>query len=184
MIHIGIIYRTIVSSSFILLISCSQFSPAPMTVTEPTTNVLGGSGIVKQVLDGDSFIIDFDGKTYNSRLACVDAMEYDSPLGTESTQYLRQTLPKDSPVKVNVVDVDKYKRLIVLAWKDGKLVNNEVVRTGSALIYHKYLGNCKEHQKTMLASEQEAKVKQVGYWGLPEQQQIKPWEWRRNKRNY
>lgn len=85
MINIGIIYRTIVSSGFVFLISCTQFSPDPVTLTELPTNTLGGSGIVKRVLDGDSVLIELNGKTYNSRLACVDAMEYDAPLGNKST---------------------------------------------------------------------------------------------------
>lgn len=182
MIHIGIIYRTIISSSFIFLISCTQFSPAPISVTELPTNTLGGSGIVKGVLDGDSVLIGFNGKTYNTRLACVDAMEYDAPLGNKSTEYLREALPKNSSIDVNVVDVDKYGRLIALVWKDSKLINNEVVRVGSALIYPKYLNNCEGHKQDMLNSQEEAKVRQVGYWGLPEQQQIEPWVWRKNNK--
>lgn len=184
MIHIGMIYRTIISGGLVFLISCTQFSPAPVPipVVEQPTNTLGGSGIVKAVPDGDSVLIEFNGKAYDSRLACVDAMEYNAPLGDKSAQYLRESLPKDSSVEVNVVDVDKYGRLVVLAWKDRKLINSEVVRSGNALIYPKYFGNCKGHEEVMLASEEEAKEKQVGYWSLPEQQQIEPWEWRKKNR--
>lgn len=182
MIQIGLVYRTLISSGIALLISCAQFSPAPISVTELPTNTLGGSGVVKGVLDGDSVLISFNDKTYNSRLACVDAMEYDAPLGNKSTQYLRRTLPKNTPIQVSVVDVDKYGRLVVLAWKDRELINSEVVRTGNALIYPKYFSNCEGFQQDMLASQEEAKVKQVGYWGLPTQQQIEPWEWRKRSK--
>ena len=179
---IGIIYRTIIFSSLTLLASCTQPNPSSITVTELPANTLGGSGIVKEVLNGDSVLVDFKGETYNTRLACIDAMEYDAPLGNKSTANLREILPKNSSVTINVVDVDKYGRLIVLAWKNTKLINSELVRNGDALIYHKYLSNCEEHRQTLLDSEQEAKTKKVGYWGLPEQQQIEPWVWRKNRK--
>lgn len=182
MLNIGIIYRAIVSSGIIFLISCTQFSPSPVSVTQLPTNILGGSGIVNRVLDGDSVLIDFDSKTYNTRLACVDAMESDAPLGSESTEYLKATLPKNTPVDINVVDIDKYGRLIVLAWKNSELINSKVVRAGSALIYRKFLKNCDGHQQSLIDSEKEAKLEKVGYWGLPEPQQIEPWVWRKNRK--
>ena len=83
---IGIIYRTIIFSSLTLLASCTQPNPSSITVTELPANTLGGSGIVKEVLNGDSVLVDFKGETYNTRLACIDAMEYDAPLGNNLQQ--------------------------------------------------------------------------------------------------
>jgi len=51
-----------------------------------------------------------------------------------------------------------------------------MVRTGNAWAYRKYLKD-----KSLLELEAIARAERRGLWGLPEAQQVPPWDWRRKK---
>ena len=108
--------RIFVSLSLAFISSCT-YPSQPTVVTQLEGSILGGTGTVVKVLDGDSFRTQIGGKIYNARLACIDAMEYNAPLGAESTKALKAILPENSIVLIEVVDVDRYERLIVKASK-------------------------------------------------------------------
>ncbi len=56
-------------------------------------------------------------------------------------------------------------------------VNAEMVRIGAAWVYRKYAKDQK-----LFALEKQARQNGAGLWGLPEAQQVPPWEWRKIRR--
>ena len=70
------------------------------------------TGTVVNVIDGDTTTINIQGKRTKIRLACIDAMESNAPMGKESTNLLKKLIPIGTKVRLNIVDTDRYKRLI------------------------------------------------------------------------
>ena len=56
-----------------------------------------------------------------------------------------------------------------------------MLEAGAAIIYPRYLNNCIKNREKLEAAQQKAQNEQVGFWGLPTNQQINPWDWRRKK---
>jgi len=77
-------------------------------------------------------------------------------------------------VTVQPVTTDRYGRTVAHILVDGMNVNREMVRTGDAWVYRKYL---KEY--SLLDLEAEARDAKRGLWRLPEFQRVPPWEWRK-----
>lgn len=167
-------------ASLLFCISCTTKAPEPtFIIKNKPENQLSGVGTVRRIIDGDSIDITFNGESLNVRLACIDAMEKDAPGGKESTSVLEALVPIKSKLEIKVVDIDLYGRLIVEAYLDKELINAKMVQNGAAVVYKKYLSNCKGHEDNLLSLENEAKINGLGFWGLPKPQQIKPWDWRK-----
>ncbi len=60
---------------------------------------------------------------------------------------------------------------------EGKWVNAELVKSGSAWVYRQYAKS-----PLLFEFEKDARINKRGLWGLPEAGRIPPWEWRRNKK--
>jgi endonuclease YncB( thermonuclease family) len=75
------------------------------------------------------------------------------------------------------VTTDRYGRTVAHILVSDLNVNREMVRTGNAWVYRKYL-----RDKSLLDVEADAKNANQGLWGLPEFQRVPPWEWRKQKR--
>lgn len=140
------------------------------------------TGKITKIIDGDTVIVDNQGQRLKVRLACIDAMESKAPMGKQSTKFLQKLIPVGTQVTLNVVDTDRYKRLIAEIYKGNNLVNLQLVQEGKVVVYQKYLNNCPNNSKKLLDAEAQAKAKKIGFWGLPVSEQIYPWDWRRGKR--
>ena len=134
---------------------------------------------VTKIIDGDSVKVRLLGEEKNIRLACIDAMEAKAPMGKESTATLKSLIPIGTTVTLNIVQVDKYNRLVAEIYKNEELINEKMLEAGAAIIYPRYLNNCKGNREKLEAAQQKAQNEKVGFWGLPRSQQIKPWDWRR-----
>ena len=139
------------------------------------------TGKVTKIIDGDSVKVRLLGEEKNIRLACIDAMEAKAPMGKESTATLQSLIPIGTTVTLNIVQVDRYSRLVAEIYKNEELINEKMLEAGAAIIYPRYLNNCKENRKKLEAAQQKAQNEKVGFWGLPTNQQINPWDWRRKK---
>ena len=139
------------------------------------------TGTVVNVIDGDTTTINIQGKRTKIRLACIDAMESNAPMGKESTNLLKKLIPIGTKVRLNIVDTDRYKRLIAEIFVEDNLVNALMVKEGKALIYKKYLKNCPNSIEELQNAEKQAKQREKSFWGLPINEQIYPWDWRKNK---
>lgn len=123
---------------------------------------------VKQVLDGDTIILD-NGETI--RLIGVDAPEIHHPeipvqrFGEEAKEFLRRlTEGFDYILEYEPGNLrDKYGRLLAYVFVEDRLVNAEMIRHGYAYAYTRFPY---QRQAEFLTLEQEARETQSGLWHL------------------
>lgn len=126
---------------------------------------------VERVTDGDTLTLRVGEVTYRARLNGIDAPERNQPYGREATAELQQLVVGRS-VLVEVPDVDRYGRLIVKLFVDGRSVNEELVRRGAAWQYVEF-----DRSAQLAAAEAAARAARAGLWAL--ENPVPPWEWRR-----
>ena len=130
---------------------------------------------VLSVHDGDTLRAECRGEKLKVRLSCIDAPEMGQrPWGTESRDYLRQLIPQDSSVRLEVHDKDKYGRYVAEVFRDGDNRNRRMVRAGQAAVYTDY---CALTHFGYYQDESAARQRKAGIWEKPGLQQ-RPWEWR------
>lgn len=132
--------------------------------------------LVVSVTDGDTVIVLTDDKEQvKIRLAEIDTPERKQPWYNKAKQAL-SVMVIQKAVLVNPVTKDRYGRTVAHLSIGQLQVNREMVSTGNAWVYRKYMKDA-----TLLDLESDAKAKKVGLWGLPESERIPPWEWRKKK---
>lgn len=121
---------------------------------------------VAKVMDGDTIRLEYQGsvpgvKRYKDgtvavRLRGVDARELSQPYGRESKSQLEgQALGKI--VRVQVMDIDRYGRIVGYVYVNGLNVNLEQIRNGYAWAYTEYLD--RPYASEFYEAEKEAEVK-------------------------
>jgi len=119
------------------------------------------SNLLARAVDGDSLI-------YNNkkiRLLGLDAPEYDQKCLDENDavyscgEMSKKYLAKISKGKINCkkITIDKYKREISTCYKNGKNINQEMVRSGWALAYRYF-------STEYIQDEEYAKEHKLGMW--------------------
>ncbi|MDA8954243.1 thermonuclease family protein, partial [Pseudomonadales bacterium] len=133
-------------------------------------------GKVTRVVDGDTIAFKVhDGPIEKVRLADIDTPERDQPWGTEATTALRQW-SMSKPARIEVVDTDRYGRLVATLWVDDENINRRLVKEGHAWVYRKYL-----RDTSLIKLEARAKLTRTGLWSS--NKAIKPSDWRRGQRS-
>ena len=140
------------------------------------TNAQTYLGKVIKVTDGDSINILYDGKPLRIRLAEIDAPERGQPFWKKSREALADYVA-GKQVQVVEVDIDRYKRIVGQVYIGETWVNGALVRGGYAYVYPKYATS-----ERLYEFERAAKENQAGIWKLPENERVKPWVWRKQKR--
>ena len=129
-------------------------------------------GKVTRVVDGDTVAFKVHkGPVEKVRLADIDTPERDQPWGTEATTALRKWL-MTKPARIEVVDTDRYGRLVATLWVDDENINRRLVKEGHAWVYRKYL-----RDTSLIKLEARAKSAKTGLWSS--NNAIKPSDWRR-----
>lgn len=123
---------------------------------------------VTKVHDGDTLSVLIGNREEKIRLIGIDAPELgQEPWGRKAKRKLQDIIRKtDKTVRIelDVDERDKYGRLLAYLWtKDGRLVNEEMVRSGYALLYT-IPPNVKYVDRLRKAQERASK-KKVGIWG-------------------
>tara|TARA_E500000075_G_C6764203_1_gene209025 strand:+ start:104 stop:583 length:480 start_codon:yes stop_codon:yes gene_type:complete len=129
---------------------------------------------VLRVVDGDSITVKVDETNYRIRLAEIDAPEMDQAWGEESKSALQEKLGNEE-VALEIIDVDRYSRLVARVFLNGRQINREMVEEGHAWVYLEYL-----RDETLLDPEGKAKKKKLGLWAS--KAAVAPWLWRKRKR--
>lgn len=133
------------------------------------------SGKVVSVYDGDTItVLSEQNKQIKVRLAEIDAPEKAQPFGEKSKQALSY-LVFGKTVKVDIHNVDRYKRNVSTVYLDGRNVNREMVLNGYAYVYRQY-----SKDPSFIAAESKAKSNKAGLWSMPESERVMPSEWRRS----
>lgn len=128
---------------------------------------------VLKITDGDTLKISIDGKTETCRLLLVDTPESvhpdipePQPFAIEASNYAKKILNnKDVQIELDVSERDKYGRLLVYLYVNGKMFNEMLLEKGYARVAYiyppntKYVDQFREIQKT-------AQKQELGIWGI------------------
>ena len=132
-------------------------------------------GKVTRVVDGDTVAFKVhNGPIEKVRLADIDTPERDQPWGTEATTALRQW-SMSKPARIEVVDTDRYGRLVATLWVDDENINRRLVEEGHAWVYRKYL-----RDTSLIKLEARAISAKAGLWSS--NNVIEPSEWRKHRK--
>jgi micrococcal nuclease len=146
--------------------------------------------MIQSVLDGDTIkcVIEDSGGTYvKVRLYGIDAPETDKitksgkvskagqPYGEEASNALKAKIGRQAVVRVDVMAIDQYKRLVGILTMDNRNINREMVAEGWAWAYRQYLD--RPHASEYITAEEQARSKRLGLWRDSNPQP--PWEFRK-----
>jgi len=146
------------------------------------------TGTVTKVSDGDTIHITTPEQTkLKVRLYGIDAPETDKinhrtghvhqpgqPYGEESWKALKHKII-GKKVRLEILDIDKYRRMVCMVWLDDRNINLEMVREGYAEAFIEYLKP--PYRAEFLKAEQEARAGGKNIWSLPEHE--RPREFRK-----
>lgn len=127
---------------------------------------------VVRFVDGDTFVVNLNGKQETVRMLGVDTPETHAPdtpvqcYGPAASAYVKNLI-KDKRVRLERDPVndnrDRYDRLLRYAYlPDGTLVQKEIIRNGYGFAYTVYPFTQKD---TFVALEEQAKQAAKGLWG-------------------
>ena len=71
---------------------------------------------------------------------CEDATGKAYACGRQATNWLQKLIRIGEHLSCDLLDIDRYKRLIVRCFKDGKDINEAMVRAGWAIAYKTVFG--------------------------------------------
>jgi len=132
---------------------------------------------VTRVNDGDSIEVDLDSGHARVRMSAIETPESDQPYGAQSSAALKALLPVGTPVELEVVTQDQFKRMVAVVWlvqgNQRTNVNETMLRQGHAWAYRRYMKDPK-----YCDIEQEARSKKSGLWAQPVSDWVYPPEWR------
>lgn len=125
---------------------------------------------VVRVIDGDTAIINIDGKDQRVRFLLVDSPESvhpnkePEPFGKEASDFVKELLEgKEVILEFDVGKKDRYDRYLAhLYTTDGTWVNKELVERGLAKVV--YFEPNKKYYEELKDVEIQAKNKKVGIW--------------------
>jgi endonuclease YncB( thermonuclease family) len=133
------------------------------------------TGKVVAIADGDTLTVLDDSKTQHKiRLAGIDAPEKGQAFGNKSREAIGDKVFQQT-VRVEVIDIDRYKREVGRIFLGERFINMEMVRDGFAWRYVQY-----DKRGEFAAAETDAREHRRGLWADPNP--VPPWEWRKAKR--
>lgn len=136
------------------------------------------SGYVVSIADGDTLtLLTSDKERVKVRLAEIDTPEKKQPYGQRAKQELA-SLAFNKDAQINVLDTDRYGRVVGRVVVNEVDVNAELIRRGAAWVYRDYL-----KRPELITLETEARRLRKGLWALPESERMPPWQWRKAQRD-
>jgi endonuclease YncB( thermonuclease family) len=128
-------------------------------------------GRVVAVADGDTLtVLDEYDRQHRIRLFGIDAPEKAQPFGNQAKKNLSGKV-FGATVRVDVVDVDRYKREVGRIYLGNRFINLEQVRDGCAWRYAEF-----DRHHEFDRAEVEARRHHRGLWSAPHP--TPPWEFR------
>ena len=146
-----------------------------LTLLPPAFALTNFTGLVVEVLDGDTIEALQRGKAVRIRLNGIDCPEKGQPYGKAAKQFTSEmTLGK--PVTVEVKHLEKEGLLVAdVILPDGSVLNRELVTAGLAWQSRRH-GN----SPVLAALEQAARKSKRGLWADPNP--VPPWYYRKLKK--
>lgn len=133
---------------------------------------------VRSVHDGDSMRVQCRGerRTTAIRMRQIDAPELDQAHGIQARDHLRKLCSRGSTATIRTQGRDQYGRVLGDVYCANKNINEEMVSSGSAWPYRRYVTDQK-----LFRLQKEAREARRGLWGGKNPQE--PWRWRYEQRN-
>jgi len=159
---------------FLLLIpTLTIFINVPISIA--TIRIV--TGTVTKVSDGDTMQLTTPEQTkLKVRLYGIDAPEtyktnnrtgqvskVGQAYGDESRKVLESKI-MGKQIKLDIIDIDKYKRMVGMIWLDNRNINLEMVSEGYAEAFVEYLKP--PYRSDFIAAEREAQSAKKGIWSL------------------
>ena len=133
---------------------------------------------VKRVIDGDTFVAEWQGKSYHCRIANIDAPELKQFYGAEAYRYLNDLII-GKKLELDSLRKDMYGRIIISAKLNNKRLDSLIVREGWAWFYVNYSTDAKIKNCMDLAV-----AESKGLWMCGANKVCPPWLFRKyNYRN-
>lgn len=168
-------------SPFVFLFACAVFLLFSVPSCASSREIQGEA---TRVADGDTLtLVTREGTRVKVRLYGIDAPEVrheetpGQPHGEEAKAALA-SLALGKRVTVKVVEVDPHGRVVGVVFRDGTDVNRELVRSGNAWAYRRYLSA--PYASGYLQAEREARAAGIGLW--KQANPDPPWEFKRRNR--
>lgn len=147
-------------------------------------------GFVVKVSDGDTLTVDSGGTKLKVRLYGIDAPETGKinrgngriskegqPFGQEAQMALQGKV-YGRKVRIDVMDIDRYRRLVSLVRMGNRNINLEMIREGWSWAYRKYLHSA--YASEFIEEEEQARRRRAGLW--QDSNPRPPWEFRKSQR--
>lgn len=135
------------------------------------------NGTVVRVIDGDTVdILTLNNRQFRVRLYAIDAPEKGQAFGQKSTDNLAKYCAGEVAI-VDVMDVDRYARLVAVVYCRGVNTNLRQVEDGMAWVYNYFLS--KDNQTIThpyYEAEAAAKKAKKGLW--QDKDPVSPYQWR------
>ncbi|MCZ6657331.1 MAG: thermonuclease family protein, partial [Gammaproteobacteria bacterium] len=131
-------------------------------------------GRVVDVIDGDTLDLLVGRTQHRIRLAQIDTPEKGQAWGSQATWALEAQV-LGQYVSVQVLERDRYGRLVGNVWLGRLDINRQLVAQGHAWAYRRYLTD-----ETFLQVEAAARQQTTGLWSISGP--VAPWLWRRGTR--
>ncbi len=136
---------------------------------------------VVEVLDGDTIIancpksLESDEKSLRSiRFWGIDAPETgQGEWGDLATETLKTLIGDHQTITIEIMNQDRYQRMIGKLYVDNVDVSLEMMRLGVAVVYHRY-----NKDQNYINAEKKARMDRLGIWAISGAQQ-NPERWRR-----
>ncbi len=136
------------------------------------------TGTVTKVSDGDTIHVTTPEQTkLKVRLYGIDAPETaktnrngfiskpGQPYAKESWKALVSKVMWKN-VRLDIIDIDRYRRMVCMVWIDDRNINLEMVREGYAEAYIEYLKE--PYRPEFISAQEEAQSAKRGIWSLPD----------------
>ena len=109
---------------------------------------------VIRVIDGDSLRIEVRGIQVECRLLGIDAPEWNQPGGTEAKAFVEEWIADGGTIDLEYDKkrYGKYGRLLAWIWRDGHLLQEDMVRTGHAEV--KWISEKDKHYQRLLEAKE------------------------------
>lgn len=115
------------------------------------------------LIDGDSMLVEYKGRSREIRLIGIDAPEWGQEYGSQAKAYaLKICYGHDLRLEFDKDRKDRYGRLLVYAYCGDIMLNEEMVRAGLAIAI-KVKPNTK-HYERLKRAEKQARDERLGFW--------------------
>lgn len=118
-------------------------------------------------VDGDTAILEIDGKEESVRFLAIDALELNESYGREASNYVCNALKNASRITLEFEGnsyKDKYNRVLAWVFVDDKLLQEDLVLKGLAKV--KYIYDDYKYVGRLLDSQEKAQSEKNGLWGV------------------